>query len=44
LQLPGLDYEKFIAAMGSTSEAAFICCMGRAGDGRVADGATREGR
>ncbi len=51
LRLPGLDHEKFIAAMGSTSEAAFVCCMGRPGDGRVAPEAaramarpTREGR
>ena len=51
LQLPGLDYEKFLAAMGSTAEAALVCCMGRAGDGRIAagavpamDGATRVGR
>ena len=51
LRLPGLDHEKFIAAMGSTSEAAFVCCMGGPGDGRAAaeavpamHGATREGR
>ena len=28
--------EKFITAMGSTSEAAFVCWTGRPGDGKVA--------
>jgi hypothetical protein len=36
LRLPGFDHEKFIAAMGSTSEARFVCWTGRPGDGRVA--------
>jgi hypothetical protein len=36
LRLPGFDHEKFIAAMGSTSEAAFVCWTGRPGDARVA--------
>jgi hypothetical protein len=35
LRLPGFDHEKFIAAMGSTSEAAFVCWTGRLGDARV---------
>ena len=25
LKLPGFDYERFIAAMGSTSDQAFVC-------------------
>jgi len=50
LRLPGFDHEKFIAAMGSTSDAAFVCWTGRPGDARVAGEApavgagTREGR
>jgi len=36
LRLPGFDHEKFITAMGSTSEAAFVCWTGRPGDGKVA--------
>jgi len=36
LRLPGFDHEKFIAAMGSTSEAAFVCWKGRPGDARAA--------
>jgi hypothetical protein len=36
LRLPGFDHEKFIAAMGSTSEATFVCWTGRPGDGQVA--------
>jgi hypothetical protein len=38
LRLPGFDHEKFIAAMGSTSEAAFVCWTGRPGDGNISDG------
>lgn len=51
LRLPGFDHEKFIAAMGSTSEAAFVCWKGRPGDAQVTaeespatDGGTGEGR
>jgi hypothetical protein len=36
LRLPGFDHEKFITAMGSTSEAAFVCWTGRLGDARAA--------
>ena len=36
LRLPGFDHEKFIAAMGTTSEAKFVCWTGRPGDGQVA--------
>ena len=36
LRLPGFDHEKFIAAMGSTREAKFVCWTGRPGDGKVA--------
>jgi hypothetical protein len=43
LRLPGFDHEKFIAAMGSTSEAAFVCWTGRPGDGKVAAGAPSAG-
>jgi len=37
-RLPGFDQEKFIAAMGSTSDAAFVCWTGRLGDAVVAAG------
>jgi len=36
LRLPGFDHAKFIVAMGSTSEAKFVCWTGRPGDGQVA--------
>jgi hypothetical protein len=42
LRLPGFDHEKFIAAMGSTSEAAFVCWTGRLGDAVVAAGPSPE--
>ena len=38
VRLPGFDHEKFITAMGSTSEAAFVCWTGRAGEALVAAG------
>jgi hypothetical protein len=36
LRLPGFDHQKFILAMGSTTEASFVCWSGRPGDGRAA--------
>ena len=36
LRLPGFDHQKFIAAMGSTREASFVCWTGRPGDGLLA--------
>jgi hypothetical protein len=36
VRLPGFDHERFIAAMGSTSEAAFVCWTGRPGEALVA--------
>jgi hypothetical protein len=36
VRLPGFEHEKFIAAMGSTSEASFVCWTGRPGDAVVA--------
>ena len=36
VRLPGFDHDKFIAAMGSTSEASFVCWTGRPGDALVA--------
>ena len=36
VRLPGFDHARFIAAMGSTSEAGFRCWAGRPGDALVA--------
>ncbi len=36
VRLPGFDHERFIGAMGSTTEAGFRCWAGRPGDALVA--------
>jgi hypothetical protein len=35
VRLPGFEHEKLITAMGSTSEAAFVCWTGKPGDALV---------
>ena len=36
VRLPGFDHDRFIGAMGSTTEAGFRCWAGRPGDALVA--------